>query len=231
MKFKILIGDGDSQLKERLIKETDFGDKFDHVHSRNGFEILQTFHRDHFDLIILDVDLKQHNGFEVLRELRQLSDVPLLVVTDRFDVSERLKGFELGADDYIPKSAMDPAVLMARINRSLQRFYGEDKVKAKELIFDGLVVDILARLVTLDGTRIAFRPKEFDTLLILMQHKGQALSRDRILDVVWGVDYFGDSRVVDSHIKKVRKKLGPYSNLIRTVFGVGYKFQPQEKNE
>ena len=147
-----------------------------------------------------------------------------MILTARSSVEDQVKGYDLKVDDYITKP-FENKILLAKINRLLARTNEEDEVTTYELAFDGLVVNKLSCTVRIDNELIDFRPKEFDLLVFLIENHRIALDRDRILDAVWGIDYFGDTRVVDTHIKKIRKKLGNYARYIHTVFGVGYKFE------
>ncbi len=188
----------------------------------NGREALSIFN-DHksIDLVILDVMMPEKDGWTVCREIRKESDVPIVILTARSQESDELFGFELGADEYVTKP-FSPNVLVARINALFRRLENQEKTVLK---FGALEIDLGGHQVSLDGKVIDLSPTEYDLLHYLMTNKGRALSREQILNAVWGYDYFGENRTVDTHITRLRTKMGKESNLIQTVRGVGYRFE------
>lgn len=221
-RYKVLVAEDEVKIREILV---DFlTDYYEVIESKDGEEALRLFHSQQIDLVLLDLMMPGRDGFSVLKEIRSVSKVPVMILTARSSVEDQVKGYDLKVDDYVTKP-FDNKVLVAKINRLLARVNEEDEVETYELAFDGLVVNKLSRTVRIDNELIDFRPKEFDLLVFLIENHRIALDRDRILDAVWGIDYFGDTRVVDTHIKKIRKKLGTYAKYIHTVFGVGYKFE------
>ena len=222
-KYKILIIEDDEHINNLVAT----------LLEANGYQTLSAYscedgmmmyasHRP--DLVVLDLGLPDQDGMTFLKRLRKDSLTPVIVLSARSDEKDKVEALDMGANDYVTKP-FDNKVLVAKINRLLARVNEEDEVEIYELAFDGLVVNKLSRTVRIDNELIDFRPKEFDLLVFLIENHRIALDRDRILDAVWGIDYFGDTRVVDTHIKKIRKKLGTYAKYIHTVFGVGYKFE------
>jgi DNA-binding response OmpR family regulator len=173
------------------------------------------------DLIILDVMMPKMDGWQVCREIRKISQVPIVMLTARSDEQDELKGFELGVDEYISKP-FSPKILMARVDAIFRRTNAtEDEI----IDIEGIVVNKAAHTVTIDNELIEVSHKEFELLTYFMENKGIALSREKILNNVWNYDYFGDARTIDTHVKKLRSKMGDKGDYIRTVWGMGYKFE------
>ncbi|GAW32776.1 response regulator transcription factor [Carboxydocella sp. JDF658] len=187
----------------------------------DGRQALEIFQREHPDLVILDVMMPEYDGWAVCREIRKTSRVPIIMLTARGEEEDELFGFDLGADEYIAKP-FSLKILAARIQALLRRLENR-QVAIRN--YDGLEIDEPGRNVYVNGERIELTPKEFDLLLYLADNAGRALNRDQILNAVWNYDYFGDTRTVDTHIKRLRLKLGEKSELIQTVRGVGYRFE------
>ena len=221
MKYKVLIADYDALIRETLA--TCLKEYFEISVVDSGEKALKLFYSQPFELILLDVDFHGHDGFEIIKEMRKESQVPIMVYSARASVGDQIQGYGLGVDDYISKPC-EISLILAKMQRILSRTYQEVE-EVHELSFDQLVINKLSRTVKIEDEFINFRPKEFDLLIFLIDNQGVALNRDRILDAVWGIDYFGDTRVVDTHVKKIRKKLGKYAKCIHTIFGVGYKFE------
>ena len=197
------------------------------IEAPNGKEGIERFEEEKIALIILDIMMPELDGWTVCRRIRKKSDVPIIILTARTEEDDELMGFELKADDYV-KKPFSPGILVARAKVLLNRTRGsilEDKDKITKA---GLEVNKLVREVKVYGKNIELTPKEFEILWYLMEHSEMVLSREKILSAIWGYEYFGDIRVVDNHIKKLRKALGDKSYLIRTIFGVGYKFEVKE---
>jgi two-component system response regulator ResD len=171
-------------------------------------------------LIILDVMMPKMDGFEVCREIRQTSQVPIIMLTAKGDERDELQGFQLGVDEYITKP-FSPKILVARVEAVLRRTNQAEETELLE--YGGIVVDKTAHSVTIDGKPVDLSFKEFELLTYFMENKGIALSREKILNHVWNYDYFGDARTIDTHVKKLRSKLGDKGDLIKTIWGVGYK--------
>ena len=187
---------------------------------------LQMFEEETVDLIILDVMLPEIDGFSVCRRIRKKSDIPIIMLTARSEVEDQLMGYEFKVDDYMTKP-FNPEILVAKSKVLLDRIYTvkkEDRDK-ETLTLKGVTINKLTREVWIDSTSIELEPKQFDLLLYLMENKHIVLSRDQILNEVWGYDYFGSARVVDAQVKKLRKNLQHKAYLIKTVFGLGYKFE------
>ena len=221
-RYKILVAEDETKIREILVDLLD--DYYEVLEARDGEEALRVFHSQQIDLVCLDLMMPGKDGYGVLKEIRTVSKVPVMILSARSSVEDQIKGYNLKVDDYLTKP-FDDQILLAKVNRLLARTHEEDEMEEFELAFEGLVVNKLSRTVRINNELTDFRPKEFDLLVFLIENHRIALDRDRILDAVWGIDYFGDTRVVDTHIKKIRKKLTPYSKYIHTVFGVGYKFE------
>ena len=219
--MRILIADDELRMRKLL---SDFLKKegFHVLEAENGKEALDIFNSEHsIDLIILDVMMPELDGWSVCRQIRKSSRVPIIMLTARSEESDELFGFDLGADEYITKP-FSPMILVARVQALLRRV-GNAEYSTKS--FDGLEISEIGRDVYIDGRELDLSPKEFELLVFLADNKGIALSREQILNSVWDYDYFGDARTVDTHIKKLRLKLGDKGDFIQTVRGLGYKFE------
>jgi DNA-binding response OmpR family regulator len=209
----------------------DFLEKQDYqvIEAENGEKAVDIF----FDekdiaLIILDVMMPKMDGWQVTREIRQFSKVPIIMLTARADERDELLGFELGVDEYISKP-FSPKILVARVNAVLRR---SGKAAAEDVLeVAGIRVDKAAHQVTIDGKPIELSFKEFELLQYFVENNGIALSREKILNAVWNYDYFGDARTIDTHVKKLRSKMGAKGEYIRTIWGMGYKFDPNAEKK
>ena len=220
---KILIADDESRLR-KLVRDYLTRENYDVIEAADGEEALELFYREpKIDLIILDIMMPKHNGYEVCKEIRQTSKVPILMLTAKGEEADVLQGFDIGADEYITKP-FSPRILVARINAVLRRTSDGDGEDGKMEVA-GICIDKNAHVVTIDGKEVALSVKEFELLSYFVQNEGIALSRETILNNVWNYDYFGDARTIDTHVKKLRSKLGEKGNLIKTVWGMGYKFE------
>ncbi len=219
---KILIADDEDRMR-RLVG--DFLKKdgaFTVIEAADGVQALERFNNNpDTGLVILDVMMPGYDGWTVCREIRKSSRVPIIMLTARGEESDELFGFDLGADEYIAKP-FSLKILSARVNALLRRVENDNRDIRS---IDGLEIDDRGRHVYIDGIKVEMSPKEFDLLLYLADNEGRALSRDQILNAVWDYDYYGDARTVDTHIKKLRLKLGPKSDFIQTVRGLGYRFE------
>ena len=220
--IKILVVDDESRMR-KLVKDFLVKKNFEVVEAANGEEALDLFYSDkNISLIILDVMMPKMDGWEVCREIRKNSKVPIIMLTARGDERDELLGFELGVDEYISKP-FSPKILVARVEAILRRTSQssmEDVLSA-----GGIVLDKAAHQVTVDGNVVELSFKEFELLSYFMENQGIALSREKILNNVWNYDYFGDARTIDTHVKKLRSKLGDKGEMIKTIWGMGYKFE------
>ena len=220
---KILIADDESRLR-KLVRDYLTRENYDVIEAADGEEALELFYREpKIDLIILDIMMPKHNGYEVCKEIRQTSKVPILMLTAKGEEADVLQGFDIGADEYITKP-FSPRILVARINAVLRRTSDGDGEDGKMEVA-GICIDKNAHVVTIDGKEIALSVKEFELLSYFVQNEGIALSRETILNNVWNYDYFGDARTIDTHVKKLRSKLGEKGEYIKTIWGMGYKFE------
>ncbi len=189
----------------------------------DGLKAIEIIDEKEFDLILLDIMIPNLDGFSICRHIRKSLDTPVIMITARSDEYDKLKGYEVGADDYITKP-FSPKVLLAKSKALISRWKGLSPGGAENLTAAGIEIDINAHSVKVDGVETELTPKEFNLLHILMENKGRVLSRDLLLSRVWGYDYFGDVRAVDTHIKKLRAKLGGRAVHIKTLIKAGYKF-------
>ena len=222
-KLKILVVDDESRMR-KLVRDFLVRQDFDVIEAGDGEEALDLFYKDKsIALIILDVMMPKMNGWEVCREVRETSKVPIIMLTAKTEESDELMGFDLGVDEYIAKP-FSPKILVARVEAILRR---TNKLgDASEVKKAGaIVLDKTAHEVKLDGKTIDLSFKEFELLDYFLDNQGIALSRERILNSVWNYDYFGDARTIDTHVKKLRSKLGEHGDYIKTVWGMGYKFE------
>lgn len=219
--FKILVVDDESRMR-KLLRDFLTTNGYEILEAENGQKALELFSmHENINLVILDVMMPILDGWSTLRELRKTSEIPVIMLTARGEENDELFGFELGVDEYISKP-FSPKVLVARVEALLKRCYPNNNSITD---FDGIVIDINAHVVTVDGVNADLSMKEFELLQYLIENRGSALSREKILNHVWNYDYYGDSRTIDSHIKKLRKKLGKKGNHIQTIRGLGYKFE------
>ena len=221
-KIKILVVDDESRMR-KLIKDFLEREGYAILEAGDGMQALDVFYGNKdVSLIILDVMMPRMDGFEVCREVRRSSTVPIVMLTARSEERDELKGFELGVDEYISKP-FSPKILVARVNALLKRVKG---VGADSVIdAGGIAVDKAAHIVKVDGEQIELSVKEFELLVYFLENQKMALTREKILNHVWDYDYFGDARTIDTHVKKLRSKLGEKGNYIKTIWGMGYKFE------
>ena len=216
----ILIVDDESRMR-KLVKDFLVKSGYQVLEAEDGEQALELFYTiKNIDLMILDVMMPKVDGWQVCREIRGLSKIPIIMLTARADERDELLGFELGVDEYISKP-FSPKILVARVEAILRR--SSKKEEKGVLEFAGILLDQKAHQVTIEGKNIDLSYKEFELLTYFMENKGIALSREKILNQVWDFDYFGDARTIDTHVKKLRSKMGEKGNLIKTVWGVGYK--------
>jgi len=225
MRRKILLVEDDALMREFI---TDYfkQELWDVHEAENGRQALEIFAQVPVDLIVLDIMMPELDGWSVCRRVRKESDVPIIIITARAEDEDQLLGFELGADEYVTKP-LSPRVLVARANALMKRKEGTVGRDGELLTYGDLMVNRSAHMVTVAGETINLAPKEYELLLFLIKHYGKVLSRDYILDAVWGYEYMGDLRTVDTHIKKLRAKLGDEGRYIGTIIRTGYKFEVQ----
>ena len=223
--LKILVVDDESRMR-KLVKDFLTKTNFQVLEAGNGEEAMDIFYEEKdIALIILDVMMPKMDGWEVCREIRKNSKVPIIMLTARSDERDELLGFDLGVDEYISKP-FSPKILVARVEAILRRTgqnNPEDVISA-----GGIVIDKAAHLATVDGKPMELSFKEFELLTYFLENQGIALSREKILNSVWNYDYFGDARTIDTHVKKLRSKMGDKGEYIKTVWGMGYKFEVDE---
>ncbi len=218
----VLIVDDESRMR-KLVKDFLMKKGYSTLEAADGEEALQVFEENQskIGIILLDVMMPKLDGWSVLRQIRQSSQVPIIMLTARGEEQDELFGFELGVDEYISKP-FSPKILVARVEAVLKRTRKEEN---KNIEYGGIVIDSKGRTVKTDGKQIELSLREYELLKYLIDNQGIALSRDKILNNVWNYDYYGDSRTIDSHIKKVRHKLGKKGKYIETIRGIGYKFE------
>lgn len=221
-RLKILVADDESRMR-KLVKDFLIKSNFEVLEAEDGSQALDLFYATKdIALIILDVMMPKMDGWQVCREIRAYSQVPIIMLTAKSDERDELLGFELGVDEYISKP-FSPKILVARVEAILRRTSGlaaDDVIRA-----GGIEVNKAAHEVTIDGKSIELSYKEFELLTYFMENQGIALSREKILNSVWNYDYFGDARTIDTHVKKLRSKLGAKGDYIKTIWGMGYKFE------
>lgn len=219
---RILVVDDESRIRDIIKKYATF-EGFDVTEAADGMQAIGLCRANSFDLIIMDVMMPELDGFSACREIRKFSGTPVIMLSARGEEYDRIHGFELGIDDYVVKP-FSPKELMLRISAILKR--SGKKAGARDIFqYEGLTVDFTARIVTVNGERVEMTPKEYDLFFYLVKNRGIALSREKLISDVWGYDFFGDDRTLDTHIKLLRKSLLEYSRCIVTLRGVGYRFE------
>lgn len=220
-RLKVLVVDDESRMR-KLVKDFLVKSGFEVVEAEDGEQAVDVFYADKdISLIILDVMMPKMNGYDVCRTIRKDSNVPIIMLTAKSEEQDELAGFNLGVDEYISKP-FSPKILVARVEAILRRTnaIGNDKLE-----YEGIEVDKTAHYVRIDGEEVELSYKEFELLTYFIENKGIALSREKILNNVWNYDYFGDARTIDTHVKKLRSKMGEKGDYIKTVWGLGYKFE------
>ena len=221
-KIKILVVDDESRMR-KLVRDFLEREGYQVLEAGDGLEAMELFYEEKdIALLILDVMMPKMDGWQVCREIRQSSKVPIIMLTARSEERDELQGFQLGVDEYISKP-FSPKILVARVGAILRR----SRVVSEEEVTDagGIFIDKAAHMVKIDGQEIDLSFKEFELLTYFVENQGIALSREKILNNVWNYDYFGDARTIDTHVKKLRSKLGAKGNYIKTIWGMGYKFE------
>ena len=223
---KILVVDDEIKIRE-IIKEYAEFEGYEVAQAEDGMQAVEMVKNQDFDIIIMDVMMPKLDGYSACKEIRKIKQIPVIMLSARGEEYDKLFGFEIGVDDYVVKP-FSPKELMMRVNAVIKRSQGaqnEENVKKDVFTYEGLSVDFSARIVTIDGKRIEMTPKEYELFFYMVKNKGLALTREKLISEVWGYDFFGDERTLDTHIKLLRKSLGEYSRCIVTLRGVGYRFE------
>ena len=221
-KVKVLMVDDESRMR-KLVSDFLSRKNYEVLEAADGLEALDVFYSNNdIQLIILDVMMPRMDGWEVCKNIRKDSKVPIIMLTAKSGENDELMGFEYGVDEYISKP-FSPKILTARVDALIRRTYSIDSNEVTEI--GGIVIDKAAHIVKVDGDEIELSFKEFELLTYFVENKGLALSREKILNNVWNYDYFGDARTIDTHVKKLRKKMGDKGDYIKTIWGMGYKFE------
>ena len=228
--YHILVTDDEARIRSIIKKYAEF-EGHTVTEAGDGMEAVRLCRNESFDLIIMDIMMPELDGFSACREIRKVTNTPIIMLSARGEEYDKINGFELGIDDYVVKP-FSPKELMLRVEAIMKRVtakVGDDKVKKPNLIVEldggGLKADLTARIVYIGGERVDMSPKEYDLFFYMLNNRNIALSRERLLSEVWGYDFYGDARTLDTHVKLLRKSLGVYSKYIVTLRGVGYRFE------
>ncbi len=222
--YHLLVVDDEEKIRQMIRKYAEF-EGYTVTEACNGMEAVMLCRQntDLYSILIIDVMMPELDGFSAVKEIRKISDKPVIMLSARGEEYDKIHGFELGIDDYVVKP-FSPKELMMRIQAIIKRSSPPAQTNEK-VFFEGLMIDYTARIVTIDGERIDLSPKEYDLLFYMAENKNIALTREMLLTNVWGYDFYGDDRTLDTHIKLLRKSLGAYSKFIVTLRGVGYRFE------
>ena len=220
---KILIVDDEERIREVIREYAEFSG-YAAEEAADGMSAIGMVKLNDYDLIIMDIMMPKLDGFSAVKEIQKIKNIPVIMLSARGEEYDKLFGFELGIDDYVVKP-FSPKELMARVNAVLNRRDASERTVSNIQKFEGLEINIAARTISVDGKRVELTPKEYDLLFYLVRNMNIALSREKLLEEVWGFDFYGDDRTVDTHIKMLRNSLGPYRGLIVTLRGMGYKFE------
>ena len=223
--YKILIVDDEERIRDIIKEYLDF-EGYTYDEASDGMEAIEKIKSNEYSVVVLDIMMPKVDGFTVVREVRKFSQVPVIMLSARGEEYDKLFGFEMGVDDYITKP-FSPKELVARIKAVLKRS-GAVEEKEGILKLPGIEIDETGRKVLVDGKEITLTPKEFDILVYMVKNKGIVLSREKILSTIWGYEFFGDDRTVDTHIKMLRNSIEPYRNYIKTIWSIGYKLEVDE---
>ena len=220
---KLLVVDDEYQIRQIIKKYAEF-EGHTVEEAVDGMEAIEICKKNTYDLIIMDVMMPELDGFSACREIRKFTNTPVIMLSARGEEYDKIHGFELGSDDYVVKP-FSPKELMLRVNAVTKRSAGNQEIAKDIFTYEGLSVDFSARIVTVNGNRVEMTPKEYDLFFYMVKNKGLALTREQLISEVWGYDFFGDERTLDTHIKLLRKSLQEYSRCIVTLRGVGYRFE------
>ena len=221
----LLIVDDEQRIRELIRKYAVF-EGYEVDEAADGMQAVKKCRARRYDLVIMDVMMPELDGFSACREIRKTSQVPMLMLSARGEEYDRIHGFELGVDDYVVKP-FSPKELMLRVGAILKRSAAAPDAASEQVTIGDLVVDFTARRVTISGEALDLSPKEYDLLFYMVRNRGIALTREKLISEVWGYDFFGDDRTLDTHIKLLRRQLGPYADRITTLRGVGYRFEKE----
>lgn len=220
---RLLVVDDESRIRDMIIKYAKY-EGYEVTEAGDGFSAIELAIKNDYDIIIMDVMMPELDGFSAVKEIRKTKNTPVIMLSARGEEYDRIHGFEVGADDYVVKP-FSVKELMMRVQAILSRSTTKVVTNSDTVAFEGLEIDYAARVVKVDGSRVDMSPKEYDLLFYMSKNNNIALSRENLLTEIWGYDYFGDDRTLDTHIKLLRKSLGQYQKFIVTVRGVGYRFE------
>ena len=224
---RILVVDDEEKIRAIIRKYGEF-EGYEIAEAHDGMEAVEICRKEDFDLIILDVMMPELDGFSTCREIRKFKEIPVIMLSARGEEYDKIHGFELGIDDYVVKP-FSPKELMMRVSAILKRYHGDVNTRKKDIYtYEGLKIDFTARKVFIDDKEVEMSPKEYVLLFYLVRNEGIALTREQLIHDVWGYDFYGDDRTLDTHIKLLRKSLQDYSRLIITLRGVGYRFEAEK---
>ena len=223
--YRLLVVDDEPMIREVIREYAEFND-FEVDEAEDGMEAVSLCKEKDYDILVMDIMMPRLDGFSACKEIKKTKDIPIIMLSARGEEYDKLFGFELGIDDYVTKP-FSPKELMARINAVITRHNVQSRVKEQSdvIAFDGLKINIPAHTVEVDGQKVEMTPKEYELLFYLVENKNLALSRDTLLQDIWGYDFYGDARTLDTHVKLLRKSLGKYADRIVTLRGVGYRFE------
>lgn len=222
---RILIVDDEANIRELIKKYAKF-ENYEVDEATNGLEAIEMVRKNHYDIIIMDVMMPELDGFSTIKEIKKEFDIPSIVLSARGEEYDKIHGFDLGIDDYVVKP-FSPKELLMRVNAILTRYRTTVNNKENTVLwtYKSLVIDDSARIVKINNERIEMTPKEYNLLMYLINNENKAVTREQILSQIWGYDFFGDDRTLDTHMKLLRKKLGDYGQCIVTLRGIGYRFE------
>lgn len=225
---RILIVDDEANIRELIKKYAQF-ENYEVDEATNGLEAIEKAKKNHYDLIIMDVMMPELDGFSAIKEIRKEYDIPAIVLSARGEEYDKLHGFDLGIDDYVVKP-FSPKELIMRVNAVLHRYRSSVSLPKESNVwkYHDMVIDLSARVVSINNVRVEMTPKEYNLLVYLINNENKAVTREQILSQIWGYDFYGDDRTLDTHMKLLRKKIGAYGQCIITLRGIGYRF---EKNK
>lgn len=219
---KLLVVDDEERIRDIIREYAEFNE-FQVTEAADGMEAVECVRKNDFDIIVMDIMMPKLDGYSACKEIKKIKDIPVIMLSARGEEYDKLFGFEIGVDDYVVKP-FSPKEVLARVNAIIKR--NQPAAAASEIVkFEGLEINFTARSVTIDGEKANLTPKEYDLLFYLVRNKNIALTRDKLLSEVWGYDFFGDDRTIDTHIKMLRNNLGEYRKFIVTLRGMGYKFE------
>ena len=222
--YKLCIVDDEEKIRA-LIKKYALFEGYEVKEAENGMQAIEMCQREDFDLVVMDIMMPELDGFSACKKIREFSEVPVIMLSARGEEYDKIHGFEIGVDDYIVKP-FSPKELMMRVQAVLKRSKASQEIAQKDIMqSEGLKIDFTGRLVYIDEEKIDMSPKEYELLFYMAKNKGVALRREQLLNQVWGYDFYGDDRTLDTHIKLLRRRLRHYSKFIVTLRGVGYRFE------